>query len=147
MKTSLMHEIFIDGASRGNPGPAGVGVVIIDSKESLIREFSRYIGQTTNNVAEYSALIYALLEADQIGCKSVSVKTDSELLARQISGQYKVKDARLSLMHDMAHYLLPRFDHFEIAHIPRELNAHADRLAGMAAKSGVFAKHEKTSKC
>jgi len=146
MKTSLMHEIFIDGASRGNPGPAGVGVVIIDSKATVIKEFSRYIGQTTNNVAEYSALIYSLLEAEQIGAKSVRIKTDSELLARQVNGQYKVKDARLSLLHDMVRYLMLRFDVFQIGHIPRELNAHADRLAGMAAKSGVFAHHEKTSK-
>lgn len=133
-----MHEIFIDGASRGNPGPAGVGVVIIDNKSQLLKEFSRYIGQTTNNVAEYSALIYALLEAEQEGCKAIRVKTDSELLARQINGQYKVKDAHLVLLHDLARYLITRFDVFEIAHIPRTLNAHADRLAGSAAKSVAF---------
>ena len=135
-------EISIDGASRGNPGPSGIGVVMRDGK-GTIREFGHYIGETTNNVAEYLALVYALQEALQAGCASVSVKTDSELLARQVNGQYKVRDAQLRLFHDVVQHLRRGFSHCSITHIPREQNVRADQLAGHAVKSRISADRQR----
>ncbi len=129
-------ELYIDGASHGNPGPAGVGVVLKEGK-TTIRQFAQYIGETTNNVAEYLALVYALQEALQAGYPVVMVKTDSELLARQLNGQYKVKDPQLRLFHDLARHLIAGFRSVTITHIPRTENTHADRLAGKAVDERV----------
>ena len=126
-------EIYIDGASRGNPGPASVGVVMKDGTGTR-RAFAHYLGETTNNVAEYLAFVYALQEALQAGYTAVTVKTDSELLARQVNGQYKVRDAQLRLFHDVARHLMRGFVRCSIEHIPRAQNAAADRLAGQAVK-------------
>ena len=134
MKPTRSCEVYIDGASLGNPGPAGVGVVFLDGDAKTIRQFSKSLGETTNNVAEYLALVYALQEARQIGCRKLSVKTDSELLARQLNGQYKVRDAQLRLLHDLALYLMQGFAAWQIEHIPRTQNRLADRLAGQAAR-------------
>ncbi len=123
----------MDGASRGNPGPAGIGVVLLDG-DGTAREFSKSLGRTTNNVAEYAALLYGLQEALHAGCTAVTVKTDSELLARQVNGQYKVRDQNLRLLHDLAKHLLGTFETWRIVHIPRIQNAAADRLAGRAAE-------------
>ena len=128
-------EVFIDGASRGNPGPSGIGVVFTDARGAVGRQLSRYIGETTNNVAEYLALIYALQQALRDGCTALAVHTDSELLARQINGQYRVRDPRLRLFHDLALELVKGFAQWSIQHIPRSRNAQADRLAGNAVKS------------
>lgn len=125
-------EIYIDGASRGNPGLASIGVYLKAGPGSSAHSFFRYIGETTNNVAEYFALIYGLDEAWLLGYRSIKVNTDSELLARQISGQYKVREPSLKLLHNYSNYLIARFHSFGISHIPRELNAHADRLANQA---------------
>ncbi len=130
-----MCEVYIDGASRGNPGPAGVGAVFLDGRAKPVRQFSKYIGQTTNNVAEYLALIYALQEALRAGYAAVTVKTDSELLARQISGRYKVRHEQLRLFHDLATHLMQGFASCAVEHVPREQNTLADRLAGRAADS------------
>jgi ribonuclease HI len=92
MKPIRSCEVFIDGASLGNPGPAGIGVVFLDGNAKPFRQLSKYLGETTNNVAEYLALVYALQEAHQIRCQQISVKTDSELLARQLTGRYKVRN-------------------------------------------------------
>src|SRR6185295_16880347 len=126
MKRTPNFEIFIDGASRGNPGPAGVGAVCFNGSDAPLWQVSRYIGETTNNVAEYLALIYALSEAQRRGQTDVAVKTDSQLLARQLSGQYKVRDPRLQLLHQLASRLLMTFGSVEVVHIPREQNALAD---------------------
>ena len=134
MTPTRSYDVYIDGASRGNPGPAGVGVVFLDGSRHPIRQFSKSIGETTNNVAEYLALIYALQEALQAGYASLSVKTDSELLARQVNGQYKVRDARLRLFYDLALHLVRGFARCSIEHVPRSQNTLADRLAGQAAK-------------
>jgi ribonuclease HI len=134
MKPIRNCEAYIDGASLGNPGPAGIGVVFFDGEAKPIRQFAKYVGETTNNVAEYLALVYALQEAHQIGCLRVRVKTDSELLARQLNGQYKVRDAQLRLLYDLAHHLTQGFAAWHIEHIPRTQNRLADRLAGQAAK-------------
>ena len=132
MTTNQACELFIDGASRGNPGPASVGCVL-RSKNST-RHFSKYLGETTNNAAEYLALIYGLQEALKEKCDTITVKTDSELLARQINGQYKVRDQQLRLFFDLACHMIARFKHFEVSHIPREQNTEADKLAGDAVR-------------
>ena len=134
MKPIRSCEVYIDGASLGNPGPAGIGVVFLDGEAKPIRQLSKHLGETTNNVAEYLALVYALQEARQIGCREIRVKTDSELLARQINGQYKVRDARLRVLYDLAQSLAQGFTAWRIEHIPRTQNRLADRLAGQAAK-------------
>jgi len=126
--------IYIDGASQGNPGPSGIGVVICNSKEEVLKNISEAIGQTTNNVAEYMALIYALQESLILGAKAVIIKTDSELLAKQLNRLYKVKDADLKLLFNQAQHLKNKFSRFEIRHINREENKGADKLASKAAK-------------
>jgi ribonuclease HI len=135
MKPTRSCEVFIDGASRGNPGPAGIGVVFTDARGAAGRQLSRYIGETTNNVAEYLALIYALQQALRDGCDALTVHTDSELLTRQINGQYRVRDPRLRLFHDLALELAKGFAKVSIQHIPRSRNAQADRLAGDAVSN------------
>ena len=131
--TTRKCEIHVDGASRGNPGPAGAGAVLADGRAQG-REFAWHLGETTNNVAEYLALLYALQEALKARCTHVMVKTDSELLVRQLSGQYKVRDPQLRLLHDLARHLIEGFRQCDIAHVPRAQNAAADRLAGLAAQ-------------
>ena len=130
-------EIFIDGACLGNPGPSGIGVVIRDGGENPIQELSKSIGETTNNVAEYLALIYALQEALQLGYERVSVKSDSELLVKQLGGSYKVRQPHLRMLYDLAVHLRNGFKECSIEHIPRSENAHADKLAGMGAKGAA----------
>jgi len=136
MKPTRSCDLFIDGASQGNPGPAGIGVVCLDGESRPVRHFKHYLGETTNNVAEYLALIYALQEALQEGYTTVTVKTDSELLARQINGQYKVRDALLRLLHDLARHLIRGFRECRVVHIPRTQNTAADRLAAQAVQDG-----------
>jgi ribonuclease HI len=139
MRATRSCEIYIDGASRGNPGPSGIGVILKDGVSAPARQLSKYVGETTNNVAEYLALLYALQEALQQGYAAVRVKTDSELLARQINGQYKVRDPQLRLLHDLAAHLRQGFRECVIEHIPRTQNASADRLAGRAVKTQIHA--------
>ena len=121
-------QIFTDGAARGNPGPAGIGVVIRTDKEVLL-EVADYIGRTTNNVAEYMALIRGLEEAIDLGQRSVEVFADSELIVRQIKGEYRVKNEGLAPLHYNAMSLIKKFKHFSITHVPREENEHADKLS------------------
>ena len=134
MSPTQSCEVFIDGASRGNPGPSGIGVVFLNAHGAAGRELSRYIGETTNNVAEYLALLYALQQALRDGHTALRVHTDSELLARQLNGQYRVRDPQLRLFHDLALELVKGFARFSIQHIPRSRNAQADRLAGAAVR-------------
>jgi ribonuclease HI len=126
--------LAIDGASRGNPGAAGIGVVVYDQSGKVVREVSEYIGRTTNNVAEYTALIRGLEEALRLGAKTIRVQTDSELLARQMSGTYRVKSPHLLPLYERVRSLLARFQDARIAHVSREQNAQADKLAGEAAR-------------
>ena len=133
MKPTPSCEVFIDGASRGNPGPAGIGVAFMDGGTPG-RRLSRYIGETTNNVAEYLALIYALQQALRDGVRVLTVYTDSELLARQMSGRYRVRDPQLKLFHELALELARGFARCSIQHVPRSRNTQADRLAGAAVK-------------
>ncbi len=125
-------EIFIDGAARGNPGPAGLGVVIKDSDKKTIKEFYKYIGNTTNNVAEYNALVYGLQEAHMLGAEEVKLNLDSELVAQQLRGEFRVRDLKIKSLFDQAIHLINGFKSFEVKHIRREENKEADKLANKA---------------
>ena len=126
-------DIYIDGSSMGNPGDAGVGV-IFSRAEVPIKNISRYIGHQTNNVAEYTALITALQEALEMNVRKVTIFSDSQLLCRQISGDYKVKNKNIRHLFEQAKMLLRGFDTCRIQQIPRELNKGADKLARLAIK-------------
>jgi len=125
-------SIFIDGASRGNPGPASVGVVLKDGAGKTVKEHCRAIGVETNNVAEYTALLDALSLARDMGANRVRVHSDSQLLVRQMNGQYRVKNERLAGFLVRLRKLAAAFDSFEIAHVRREFNKRADKLANNA---------------
>ncbi len=129
-------EINIDGASKGNPGPAGIGVVICKD-DVVIKNISSYIGNTTNNIAEYTALIYALEEALILKAKSLKVSSDSQLLCCQINGQYKVRHENLLPLYERAKHLIKAFDEFSIRYIPRQENTGADKLATNAVKDAL----------
>lgn len=131
--------IYTDGASQGNPGPSGIGVIICNAKEEAIKNISEAIGQTTNNVAEYTALIYALQESLILGAKEVIIKTDSELLVKQLNRIYKVKDTDLKLLFNQLQHLKNKFSRFEIKHINRKENIGADKLAAKALKKTKIA--------
>ena len=121
-----------DGASRGNPGPAGIGVVLEADGEAGRLEFHEYIGETTNNVAEYRALLRGLSEAEKIEPASLTVKCDSELLVRQLNGEYRVKAGHLKPLFLDALRRLRSFPAARILHVGREENAAADLLANRA---------------
>lgn len=125
-------QIFVDGASRGNPGPSSVGAVLLDSEGQVLREISEPIGVATNNIAEYFALIYALQEALAQGARRVTVKTDSQLMARQFTGEYKTKEPHVKLLHAIVKRLARYFEHCSVTHVPREENSEADKLANRA---------------
>lgn len=127
----------IDGAARGNPGPAGVGALLTDESGHVLKEVGLYLGEATNNVAEACALLVALQEALALGCRRVQVSTDSELLAHQVSGDYRVKDKELQWLHALIRNFIQVFDRFEIRHVPREKNRKADRLANRAVTEYV----------
>ena len=121
-------EIFVDGACSGNPGPAGIGVVIKRGGKTVV-EISRPIGEATNNIAEYSALVCALQEALVLKAARVNISTDSELMFHQLTGSYKVKDQKLKFLHDQVQQLKRGFANVELVHVPREKNKEADKLA------------------
>ncbi|MFH2203063.1 MAG: ribonuclease HI family protein [Elusimicrobiota bacterium] len=125
-------HIFIDGASRGNPGPAATGVVIRDEKGKTLQEFGRAIGTETNNVAEYTALLDALEVARKLSAAKVLVHSDSQLLVRQMNGQYRIKNSRLAGFLTRIRKLAGGFEDFTIVHVRRELNKRADKLANLA---------------
>lgn len=124
--------LAVDGASRGNPGPAGAGAAIIDSHGQPLYELSRYLGEATNNEAEYRALILGLEMAQERRYPNIIIQTDSELLAKQIQGEYRVKEPRLRELFAKAHQLLQGFKHWEIKNVPRLQNRLADRLSNIA---------------
>ena len=122
----------VDGGSRGNPGPAAYAVVVSTADGNHLASISKYLGHTTNNVAEYEGLLAALNYALGHGHPRLRVITDSELMARQINGQYKVKNPNLKVLFDRARVLIAKFDAFRIEHVRREHNREADRLANEA---------------
>jgi len=130
--------IYVDGASRGNPGPAGVGIVIYDHKGKVIKEIKKYIGKTTNNVAEYIALISALKEAKRFGACFLTIYLDSELLVNQINGSYRTKNKNLLRLLQEVRKLGGCFKEIRYQYIPRENNKYADKLANMAINLAVL---------
>ncbi|MGH9354657.1 MAG: ribonuclease HI family protein [Terriglobia bacterium] len=121
--------VHIDGASRGNPGPAAYGVMVKDAQGSVVIALSKALGKATNNWAEYQALLAALQYAIEHGCRSVKVFSDSELLVRQIQGRYRVKHERLKPLYQSAMASVAKIESFSIVHVPREQNREADALA------------------
>jgi len=124
--------IYVDGASRGNPGLAAIGATIKDEQGRLIARISQGIGRTTNNQAEYRAVIAALEEAVRLGAKQVELNSDSEFVVKQIKGEYRVKKATLKPLYQRVKQLQCSLESFTINHIPRHQNKEADRLANMA---------------
>ncbi len=127
-----VHIANIDGASRGNPGPASYAVVIRDPSGKTILELAKNIGRETNNVAEYYALLAALDYATSHNVSSLRIRSDSELLVRQMQGRYKVKSADLKPLHERASKMAKQIGYFAIEHVRRELNRDADALANVA---------------
>lgn len=127
LKGSLL--LYTDGASRGNPGDAGAGIVILDEQGEELVAQGKYLGTCTNNVAEYQALILGLTQATQLSGRSIEISLDSQLIVRQIQGLYKVKSSDLQPLFAKVQGLLSTFDSYEIRHIPREENKRADQLA------------------
>ena len=128
---------YSDGGARGNPGPAGYGVVIKDETGKKIADLSEYLGHQTNNFAEYQGLIAALEYAIKHGYKALKVISDSELLVRQIKGIYKVKNSVLKDLHARAKELIAKLDWFSIEHVLRGKNSEADQLANEAMDIGM----------
>lgn len=123
---------YIDGASQGNPGPAGIGVVVCGNKGNVIDNISEYLGENTNNVAEYSALIIALEEGLIRKANSITINTDSELLVKQLNGEYRVRNEDLKQLFHRVQRLLKGFKQVQINHIDRSQNKDADKLAAKA---------------
>jgi len=126
--------IFTDGASQGNPGLAAIGAIIKNEQGRIITSISQGIGRTTNNQAEYRAIIAALENAVSLGANQVDMRSDSELVVRQINGRYRVKNASLKPLYQEVKQLQSQLKDFTITHIPRQQNTEADSLANMALK-------------
>jgi ribonuclease HI len=125
--------IYTDGAARGNPGPAGLGAILRDAESgAVVAELARFLGVRTNNYAEWTAVEDALSEALRLGATHVDLRMDSELVARQISGRYRVKHPDLKPIHASVMAMLAKLDGYSVGHVPRELNKDADRLSNVA---------------
>jgi ribonuclease HI len=125
-------RLYTDGAARGNPGPAGAGAVIVSPAGQIVAKVGKYLGETTNNVAEYSGLIIGLKRAKAMGLRELEVLADSELLVRQLKGEYQVKADHLRPLYEEARTLLAGFPDVELRHIPREENQQADDMSNRA---------------
>jgi ribonuclease HI len=126
--------VFFDGAAKGNPGPAGIGIIFYRKNNEVVREISHFIGIKTNNQAEYEALLATLKEAEDFPTTKLILRTDSELLYRQMLGIYKVRNYKLKKYHQHAIEMLASLPNAKIEFIPREENRAADRLANQAIK-------------
>ncbi len=129
--------VYTDGASRGNPGRAGVGVRITNEAGEKVAETARYLGHKTNNEAEYWGLLLGLREAKRLGATTIRICMDSELVERQVRGVYRVKNEKLKPLHEKVMAMLKEFSGYEIRSIPREENAEADRLANEAIRRRI----------
>ena len=127
-------DVYIDGASKGNPGPSGIGVILCKQGKP-VETISRYIGLATNNVAEYNAYICGLQAGLVLKADCLNVFTDSELLARQINREYKVKNEQIRVLFDQACALMAGYRKVTVKHIPREQNSSADKLATLAVEN------------
>jgi ribonuclease HI len=129
--------VNVDGGARGNPGPAAIGVVVRDEDGEVLVERAERIGRTTNNVAEYKALLLGIATAQEVGGTELELVGDSELIVRQVEGRYKVKDATLRELHAEAKRALGGFERWSIRHVKRAQNADADRLVNAALDGTV----------
>lgn len=126
------YFLFTDGAARGNPGPAGAGAYICDAHGKAIAEIAEYLGETTNNVAEYKGLLAGLHKLVEMGAHEVEIRADSELLVKQLKGEYRVKHPNLKPLYTEALALLRKIPKYSIKHVYREQNKDADRLSNQA---------------
>jgi ribonuclease HI len=133
-KTLLLQ---FDGGSRGNPGPAGIGVTLKDDRGTPVYELSEFLGVCTNNIAEYTALLRGLTAAKALGANKVTVRSDSELLVRQINGIYRVKNAGIKPLYQQAIDLMRAIGDVKVSHVYREGNTRADELANLAMDKRV----------
>jgi len=136
-KEADLIVVNVDGASRGNPGESGVGVAIFDKNLNLINEACDYLGVATNNVAEYKALLLGIKLSTKYNAKRILFKADSELMVKQIKGEYRVKNAQLKLLFAEAQSLLKKLPNWKIMHVPREENKEADLLANKGVDMSV----------
>ncbi len=141
MKDEII-TIQFDGGSRGNPGPAGIGVVLRAADQTPIVTLGRFIGRATNNVAEYKALITGLQKARELGAKRILVRGDSELIIRQMRGEYRVKSPDMRPLYEQAKELFEEFDEARIEHNYRDKNTLADRLANLAMDRKADVDHD-----
>lgn len=137
MESNIKFTLYTDGASLGNPGKAGVAFLLYTSEHNLVRKGSGFIGQTTNNVAEYVALICGMQEALKLGARDLVCYSDSELLVRQLKGYYKVRSDSLILFYKLVKHLESLFKTVKFCHIRRNGNEEADKMAKQAAKKGM----------
>jgi ribonuclease HI len=128
--------VNVDGGARGNPGPAAIGAVVRNSDGEVLEGVGERIGRTTNNVAEYRALLLGIERASALGASELELVGDSELIVRQVKGEYKVKDAAMRELHAQVKRALEPFDRWSIRHVRREENADADRLVNEALDGG-----------
>ncbi len=126
------YILYTDGAARGNPGPAGAGAYICDEQGGVVAEIAEYLGETTNNVAEYMGLIFGLKKLIELGATSVEVRADSELMVKQMKGEYRVKHPNLIPLYKEVQGLIKNIPSFTIKHVRREYNKDADRLSNDA---------------
>jgi len=134
LRTLVAH---VDGGSRGNPGPAGYGAYLMETDGTKVAELCDFLGVQTNNFAEYSGLVAALEYAIKHGYSAVKIVSDSELLVKQMKGQYKVRSEALLAIYNEARALVRKLDRFEVRHVLRHLNKDADRLANLAMDRGM----------
>lgn len=129
--------VHVDGGARGNPGPAAIAAVVSDDGGMVIHEAAETIGRATNNVAEYRALLLGIEKAKELGATELELVGDSELIVKQVRGEYRVKDAGLRPLHSAAQKALGDFSEWEIRHVKREQNAEADALVNQALDSDI----------
>lgn len=135
MKSYPQLVLHTDGASKGNPGRSGIGVVVKTPQGEVIETIAEYIGEATNNIAEYRALIKGLEQAEKLGAKDIEVYSDSQLMVRQMLGEYQLKNGELKALAAEAHRLLKSFKRWSLKDVPREMNGQADKLASSAIPS------------
>jgi ribonuclease HI len=131
--------VVCDGAARGNPGPAGIGAAVLTPEGEVLAEIAEGIGETTNNVAEYTAALEGLKRAAKLGADEVELRSDSRLLVEQLSGRFRVKAAHLRPLHAAILSEARRIGRVEFRHVPREQNTHADRLANVGVDTWLAA--------
>ena len=135
--TESVLTMYVDGASKGNPGPAGIGIVIYNNDDQFVGKVSSYIGKKTNNQAEYIALIRAMLIAIYFKTKTLKIRSDSELVVRQLLGEYQVNNSQIKKLYDKVMELKKQIPNFKIEHVMRNFNERADFLAKKAADKKI----------